>query len=102
MSIKRYVARELLEQHTKQKKQAKLEQRRLALEQRAKYKKQNKILLVFLLILFVPPLLLFPAFPKIYGSMKFIATSLKACLSLLELKALCHFLLFFPVFMSLS
>lgn len=64
MSIKRYVARELLEQHTKQKKQAKLEQRRLALEQRAKHKKQNKILLVFLLILFVPPLLLFPAFPK--------------------------------------
>lgn len=64
MSTKRYVARELLEQHTKQKKQAKLEQRRLALEQRAKHKKQNKILLVFLLILFVPPLLLFPAFPK--------------------------------------
>ena len=64
MSIKRYVARELLEQHTKQKKQAKLEQRPLALEQRAKHKKQNKILLVFLLILFVPPLLLFPAFPK--------------------------------------
>lgn len=64
MSTKRYVARELLKQHTKQKKQAKLEQRRLALEQRAKHKKQNKILLVFLLILFVPPLLLFPAFPK--------------------------------------
>ncbi len=64
MSTKRYVARELLEAHTKQKKQAKLEQRRLALEQRAKHKKQNKILLVFLLILFVPPLLLFPAFPK--------------------------------------
>ena len=64
MSTKRYVARELLEQHTKQKKQAKLEQRRLALEQREKHKKQNKILLVFLLILFVPPLLLFPAFPK--------------------------------------
>ena len=64
MSTKRYVARELLEQQKKQKKQAKLEQRRLALEQRAKHKKQNKILLVFLLILFVPPLLLFPAFPK--------------------------------------
>lgn len=65
MSTKRYVARELLEQHTKQKKQEKLEQRRLALEQqRAKHKKQNKILLVFLLILFVPPLLLFPTFPK--------------------------------------
>lgn len=45
MSKKRDVARELL-------------------EQQAKYKKQNKILLVFLLILFVPPLLLFPAFPK--------------------------------------
>jgi hypothetical protein len=65
MSTNRYVARELLEQHTKQKKQEKLKQRRLALEQqRAKYKKQNKILLVFLLILFVPPLLLFPAFPQ--------------------------------------
>ncbi|CAM4421947.1 hypothetical protein F901_03367 [Acinetobacter dispersus] len=65
MSTKRYVARELLEQHTKQKKQEKLEQRRLALEQqRAKHKKQNKVLLVSLLILFVPPLLLFPAYPR--------------------------------------
>lgn len=64
MSTKRYVARELLEQHTKQKKQEKLEQRRLALEQQAKHKKQNKVLLVFLLILFVPPLLLFPAYPR--------------------------------------
>ncbi|WP_336042495.1 hypothetical protein [Acinetobacter dispersus] len=65
MSTKRYVARELLVQHTKQKKQEKLEQRRLALEQqRAKHKKQNKVLLVSLLILFVPPLLLFPAYPR--------------------------------------
>lgn len=47
MSTKRYVTRELLGQYTKQKKQEKLEQRRLALEQRAKEKKKRKYRLLF-------------------------------------------------------
>ena len=64
MSTKRYVARELLEQHTKQKKQEKLEQRRLALEQQAKEKRQTKIHTIFLIIVFVLPLFLFPAYPR--------------------------------------
>ncbi|USA54957.1 hypothetical protein NDN13_07180 [Acinetobacter sp. C32I] len=64
MSTKRYVARELLEQHTKQKKQEKLEQRRLALEQRAKEKRQAKIHISLLIIVFILPLFLFPAYPR--------------------------------------
>ncbi|ENW79923.1 hypothetical protein F909_03027 [Acinetobacter sp. ANC 3929] len=64
MSTKRYVARELLEQHTKQKKQEKLEQRRLALEQRAKEKRQAKIHITLLIIVFILPLFLFPAYPR--------------------------------------
>ncbi|ENV08693.1 hypothetical protein F966_02808 [Acinetobacter higginsii] len=64
MSTKRYVARELLEQHTKQKKQEKIEQRRLALEQRAKEKRQAKIHISLLIIVFILPLFLFPAYPR--------------------------------------
>jgi len=64
MSTKRYVARELLEQHTKQKKQEKLEQRRLALEQRAKEKRQAKIHISLLIIVFILPLFLFPVYPR--------------------------------------
>ncbi|WP_343581756.1 hypothetical protein [Acinetobacter sp.] len=64
MSTKRYVARELLEQHTKQKKQEKLEQRRLALEQRAKEKRHAKIHISLLIIVFILPLFLFPAYPR--------------------------------------
>ncbi|WP_332604586.1 hypothetical protein [Acinetobacter sp. ESBL14] len=64
MSTKRYVARELLEQYTKQKKQEKLEQRRLALEQRAKEKRQAKIHISLLIIVFILPLFLFPAYPR--------------------------------------
>ncbi|WP_151837991.1 MULTISPECIES: hypothetical protein [unclassified Acinetobacter] len=64
MSTKRYVARELLEQHTKQKKQEKLEQRRLAHEQRAKEKRQAKIHITLLIIVFILPLFLFPAYPR--------------------------------------
>ncbi|MGE8645909.1 hypothetical protein [Acinetobacter vivianii] len=64
MSTKRYVARELLEQHTKQKKQEKLEQRRLVLEQHAKEKRQAKTHIALLIIVFVLPLFLFPAYPR--------------------------------------
>lgn len=64
MSTKRYVARELLEQHTKQKKQEKLEQRRLALEQQAKEKRKAKVQIAFWIIVFVLPLFLFPAYPR--------------------------------------
>lgn len=64
MSTKRYVARELLEQHTKQKKQEKLEQRRLALEQQAKEKRKAKLQIAFWIIVFVLPLFLFPAYPR--------------------------------------
>lgn len=64
MSDKRYIARELLAQHAKQKKKEKLERRSLLLEEQMKLKKQNKILYLLLIILFVPPLILFPAYPK--------------------------------------
>ncbi|MCH7337193.1 hypothetical protein [Acinetobacter sp. NIPH 2699] len=64
MSTNRYLARELLAQHTRQKKQKKLEQRRLLLEQKAKQKKQDQRLLFFGFGLFSLPLFLFPAYPK--------------------------------------
>ncbi|WP_434780879.1 hypothetical protein [Acinetobacter junii] len=35
-----------------------------ALEQQTKQKKQNKILFILLFFLFIPPLVLFPAYPK--------------------------------------
>lgn len=64
MSTNRYLARELLAKHTRQKKQKKLEQRRLLLEQKAKQKKQDRKFLFFGLGFLTLPLFIFPAYPK--------------------------------------
>lgn len=64
MPTNRYLARELLAKHTRQKKQKKLEQRRLLLEQKAKQKKQDRKFLFFGLGFLTLPLFIFPAYPK--------------------------------------
>lgn len=64
MSRKPYGTSDLPEQPAKQKKQQKQQQKRLVLEQQAKAKRKAIAVIACLMIVFVLPIFLFPAYPR--------------------------------------
>ncbi|MGR0304364.1 hypothetical protein [Acinetobacter beijerinckii] len=72
-----------------------------ALEQKTKQNKQNKILFILLLILFIPPLVLFPAYPKNQWQYDIYRYITKEMLVISGTEGPLPFLLFFQVFILL-